>query len=403
MKKLFFTFLLCTAWLTTFAQLPFQNEYYPDNVIVTGDFIYGNQSHSVLRLYTPNNQAGKPLLVLVVGSGFTSGPNLRDLPNVQAKARSFARRGYAVIVMEYKRVDQPCYGFYSVVREAAADVHAAIQFTIANRAAWNIDPNYIFIHGISAGGIAATSAIWCSDQRFQNKFGISKGKNSLYPWVGYNIKGLALESSGVLEIDIFENADLNSSVPIVMSQGIGDPTVPYGICGNSDLCTNKPAISICGTGRMLQSITTPGNPKSGTCYQMYKYLSYFHNLESSGPNMETNLKNNVAAGFAWIIANQPCVQNSVYLYPNRIGNEEPVADEPSLEHIQFYDDQLAFHLSAESGTSQFRLFDSNGMERKQQAVNNNSLVSTKDLSAGIYIAVLESDSGTIKKKIVVQR
>jgi len=403
MKTLYITFLLlCVISMKTLAQ-PFQTEIYSDAHIVTGDIQYGNQLEKVLRLYTPNNQVSKPLLVMALGSGFyDNGVILRN--QYEAQARSFAKRGYAVIVIDYKRVTDPCNNFYYVVGEAAADVHASIQYTIANRGAWNINPNYIFIWGLSAGGIAATSAIWCSDQKFQDIFAINKNKNSLYPGVTYSIKGLGLESSGVLDINIFEYADLNHSIPIVMSQGIYDAVVPYN-GGQSSGCSNTPSNYVAGTGRLLQSITTPGNPKSGTCYMMYKYITAAHDLRFSGANMPVNLFNNVMVAFAWIIGNQPCVQQSVYLNPNRLGEEDHSSSfmETATEHIQFQNDQIAFDFSPESGVTQFRLFDLNGIERKQQAVNSRSIISTQDLNAGVYIAILETENGTIKKKIVVQR
>ncbi|MBC7488404.1 MAG: T9SS type A sorting domain-containing protein [Cytophagaceae bacterium] len=82
--------------------------------------------------------------------------------------------------------------------------------------------------------------------------------------------------------------------------------------------------------------------------------------------------------------------------------EEPAASEV-VEQIQFNNDQIAFHVPQEAEDSKFHLFDINGIECKQQAVNSSSIVHTQDLNAGIYIAIPETKSGTIKKKIVVQR
>lgn len=408
MNKLSFTLILLWATcITGFAQLPFLNEIDPAPSIVWHDFVYGNKPRNLLRLYTPNNQVSKPLFVLVLGSGFQN-PQIPLRNQYEAQARSYAKRGYAVLVIEYYRVIDPCPAFEKVVGEAAADVHAAIQYAIKYKGAWNINPNYIFIDGLSAGGIAATAAIWLGDTKFKKKFGFSKNKNSLDSTITYTIKGLALESSGVMDMSIFNDADINNSIPIMMAQGIRDKTVPY-LCDTSVLCQSpKRGAYVCGTGSILESITNTsvGNPKRNTCYMMYQYNTNKHDLSTSGPNMPVNLATNVATAFAWIIAGKPCVQNAVFLNPSRVGQDDETISkdiDSSTDQIQFNDDQISFQFSAETPTSQFRLFDLSGTERKALSVNKNFVISTSELNAGIYIGVLQTDNGVFKKKIVIQR
>ncbi len=163
MKHLILSFVFCVSFLQTFAQTMFKDTVYAESDITTFlNLPYGNthNGHSVLNFYSQISATSpsRPLIIMVPGSGFL---NVGD-PRIafDTAAMDFAQRGYAVAVLDYFRVIDVCgTPFDTLAARAAADVYAAIQGLIAYKTTLKINTNYIFIHGQSAGGIAATTAI----------------------------------------------------------------------------------------------------------------------------------------------------------------------------------------------------------------------------------------------------
>lgn len=113
-----------------------------------------------LDVYKPtgDNTQGRPVIIWIHGGGFRTG-SVRTQGYIVDYCTRFAKRGYVCMSIDYRlraAADMPEQeDEYPALQDAARDANAAISWVKANAAAYNIDPNLIFIAGGSAGGRTA--------------------------------------------------------------------------------------------------------------------------------------------------------------------------------------------------------------------------------------------------------
>ncbi len=138
---------------------------YPPYVAETATY----QKDLYLDLYLPQNDTlhKRPAIVLVFGGAFLVG--FKEQPQLVDFARYMARRGYVVAAIDYRlgfntlNSESPIRAVY----RAAQDLKAAIRYLKYNAASLQIDTNYVFAGGNSAGGITSLHAAYVNEAERQ--------------------------------------------------------------------------------------------------------------------------------------------------------------------------------------------------------------------------------------------
>lgn len=174
MKVIFTSFLcLCSFWLLaqphpSCTELRYNNLVF-DEISVTsnlkfgeGNTYAGNFQELYLDLYEPmgDTAAMRPVIVLAFGGSYIGGQR-EDLADL---CERFAKMGYVAVTIDYRLYDGPFVPLPTgtqmtdVVVKSIGDMKAAIRFLREDAATNNlyqIDPDQIFVGGISAGAITA--------------------------------------------------------------------------------------------------------------------------------------------------------------------------------------------------------------------------------------------------------
>ncbi|MDF1698296.1 MAG: alpha/beta hydrolase [Saprospiraceae bacterium] len=246
MKVYFSTFLLCLSFIYLRAQnggdIPRYFNTIFEDIEVTSNIVYteqttigGNKVSLEMDIYEPNNDPmlQRPLLVFAHGGGFVGGHRSR----VEDFCQSYAKRGFVVANISYRLLDteysMETIGTVSVM--AMHDMKSAIRFLradAANKNTYHIDPNLVFVGGISAGAIMACSVGYIDNEDRLNPFiqsllntvGGLEGvdtKNSKYP---STVQGVINFSGGLIDS---KHLDANDP-PLYSFHDEFDPVVACG-------------------------------------------------------------------------------------------------------------------------------------------------------------------------------
>jgi acetyl esterase/lipase len=110
-----------------------------------------------LDVYEPSGDQtlGRPVIIWIHGGGFRT-DSYRTQGYIVDYCNRFAKRGYVCMSIDYRlreAADMPNQASeYPALQDAARDANAAIDWVRANAAAYQVDPNLIFVAGGSAGG-----------------------------------------------------------------------------------------------------------------------------------------------------------------------------------------------------------------------------------------------------------
>lgn len=166
MKKLVLTLILAFSSALSMAQDYDPNRYrerlFPD-VLAIPDVLYGSSPQWVwpywdedlyLDVYVPDGDDNpkRPLIIFAHSGGFINGA--KDVDDMMAICDSFAQKGYVTASIAYRK------GFDPLDAESAEraayrglqDGKAAVRYFKENASLYDIDTNYIFFAGMSAGG-----------------------------------------------------------------------------------------------------------------------------------------------------------------------------------------------------------------------------------------------------------
>ncbi len=189
MKKIIYTLLLFTSFQLAAQDHPTcdGNRYRADvfeNFTETTGLKYGEGTtfggefqELFLDIYEPegDTETLRPVIILAFGGSFIGGAR----EDMALLCQAYARRGYVAATIDYRLYDGPFFPLPSaedmtdVVIKSISDMKAAIRYMREDAATANlyqIDPDNVFVGGISAGGItAAHTAVIDSTDTFTDE------------------------------------------------------------------------------------------------------------------------------------------------------------------------------------------------------------------------------------------
>ncbi len=175
MRILLSFILLCTlsilhaqTWHPTCDGSRYLEQVFED-VEVTTDVLFGNnttiggnEKELLMDVYYPagDEAASRPVVMVAFGGSFIGG----DKEQLGWMCRDYSKRGFVAVSIEYRLYDLPLFplpeteDMQNVVTKSVGDMKAAIRYLREDAAAdntFNIDPDWIFVGGVSAGAICA--------------------------------------------------------------------------------------------------------------------------------------------------------------------------------------------------------------------------------------------------------
>ena len=208
---------------------------------VNEEFIIGNEYTQTLYMdvYEPEGDTfqDRPLIFFMFGGSFIGGA--RNSADIVELCNGYASRGYVAVAIDYRLtpnliLEPTPEKAYEAVIKSIHDLKAAIRyFTMNNEESddFRIDPNRVFVGGVSAGAIASLNAVYISDesealslvsQDYLDSIGGIDGSSG-NPGYSSDVHGIVNFCGAIGHYDWIEEGD----VPIVSMHGDQDSTVPY--------------------------------------------------------------------------------------------------------------------------------------------------------------------------------
>lgn len=195
-----------------------------------------NNTDLFMDIYEPEGdlQTLRPLMLWVHPGGFLTGDKEAD--DMVALCDSFAKRGYVTASIGYRLGFNPLSSSSAerAVYRGTQDIRAAIRYLKEFAPVYDIDTNYIFLGGSSAGGFATMHVAYLD----QNEAPSSITGDLFSPDLGcldcsgntYNhtvdLKAI-VNLWGALGDSTFVDSD--ETVPALLVHGTADGTVPFGV------------------------------------------------------------------------------------------------------------------------------------------------------------------------------
>lgn len=195
-----------------------------------------NNTDLFMDIYEPigDQQEKRPLMLWVHPGGFLLGDKSAD--DMVALCDSFARRGYVTASIGYRLGFNPLSSESSerAVYRGVQDVHAAIRYMYEFHDVYNIDTNYTFVGGSSAGSVATLHLAYLD----QSEAPSSVYGNLVSPDLG-NIESTGNAYSHTVELAGIVNLwgalgdssyiEVDEVVPSLHIHGEADGVVPFGV------------------------------------------------------------------------------------------------------------------------------------------------------------------------------
>ncbi len=379
---------------------------------LSSDIVYGNNvnydgiaNELLLDLYTPQNdtETARPLVIMAHGGFFVAGD--KTGPELVPYCEDLSRMGYVVASIEYRMGIPFQFDLEAPMTEAVMrgvqDMKAAIRFfrkTVAEDGnPYGIDPEKIFIGGISAGGFISLHAAYMQDDEIpsfvdQSNLGLGGGLEGLSGNPGYSSDFVALISiSGAIGDSLWIEA---SDKPALLAHGTGDSTVPYG----SEMLQIGGALDVTevdGSHSIDQKMDAIGLEH---CFEVYWLQGHVPSATQPAYYDTTlSLMSNFLSHYVCPQYELDCNYRTV-----NIGVEElnPSALEifpnPAQEKVQI-------NLSQFVGTSKLRLFNAEGKMILEKNISGNYVLDISELTNGVYSIQCVHPKGTLVQKLIVQK
>lgn len=245
----------------------------------------GNNQDLFMDIYEPQGDVAvmRPVIVLAFGGSFIAGER-EDLDDL---CRYYAKRGFVAVTIDYRLYDGPFLPFpdsvalTDVVIKAVGDVKASVRFLREDAATANlykIDPNMIFVGGVSAGGIATAHAAYVdsTDNIAANEMTAITNNGGYEGNSSANVGLYSSEVQGVVNFSgALRDADYigANSAPLFSAHDDMDGVVPYN--GGNAAVFGIPIIYVEGSGLMAPQATSVGVANFLITIPSNGHVSYF--------------------------------------------------------------------------------------------------------------------------------
>jgi poly(3-hydroxybutyrate) depolymerase len=231
-----------------------------------------NEKQSLkMDIYLPPNAVeGKkyPMIMIMHGGGFLTGKK----EDMAGPCKQLADSGFVTVSIEYRMG----WNFLSKLAgcnyvdikslmlanyRAMQDAHAAMRFLKKNAGKYQIDTDWLFIGGSSAGAVTALNVAYVTDKYAKSNFTeayntlgeLGKATNKINN--DFKIKGIcsmwgALPDSGLVTKD--------KAIPAIFYHGTADATVPYNKGSYLPDCPNLPQLY--GSACIYRQTIAAGQP-----------------------------------------------------------------------------------------------------------------------------------------------
>ena len=172
----------------------------------------------------------RPCVMVIHGGGFTTGSKA----GLHRTCQELAKRGYVAITINYRLGWSTQTEQIEAIYRAEQDAKAALRHIVANASTYQIDLNWIFIGGGSAGSITALNTVYVSQSEWsfilpnaQTTLGdLNTSGNTLTN--AYDIKGI-FNNWGATTGQFMQP---NEMIPTISFHGELDNTVPIDSASN---------------------------------------------------------------------------------------------------------------------------------------------------------------------------
>ena len=380
--------LLCLLLLTIYPSTLLSQRYIEDifsSENTVNDIVYGNSINDLgqaqnllLDFHEPDGdlEESRPLIIWVHGGSFTSGSK-NDF-TLDVFSDYLIPKGYTTAHVSYRLSSQDVLvgnnasvdtlSLYKAVHNGVHDVRAAVRFFKLNAAEYRIDPERIYVAGISAGAIIGI------------ELGYIDRLEELYPNVNPNsVEGDSGNSSassdvaGIISLcgtSVFpEIIEGPNDPPLFMAHDNRDPIVPY----SNALATYDRAVSV-------------GTSAQGLFFESGLHCSWsipivgFFNLIDVQNQLRTFLFNGISTNNEL----EP-VPSTISTFPN------PFIDTISVKGVQ---------------EGSYSIFSMLGERIRSGSISQESspIRGLGSLSAGVYLLVIENQgrSGNVFTQKIVK-
>lgn len=388
------------------------------DIIITQDVQYGvntniNGSEKILKFdfYAPANAVDnldkRPLIIWAHGGSFTGGNE--NTGGMQHISSHFAQKGYACASINYRLIDfatdvipnlaQIDSLFLDVLVKAVGDMRAAIRFfrkDAANDNTYRIDPDQIFVGGISAGGILAIHTAYIdTDEGFSEYTGpnietaieLNGGLagNSGNPGFPTHVSGVVSLSGAVGDTILVQAGE----EPLISIHTPEDEIVPFD--RNFAQVSGFPVIRMDGSEVLHQRLDNLGIQNELLVFEEGGHVSYYGNPVEQA---ETD-----AAITQFLGTLVRCPNDVVSVSTNAITQTPP---------LRFYPNPASTALSIELNVGEtpttVLLFDSTGKQLQQFNVPGNNYINldVADLAKGVYYVQVHTGIEQFTQSFMVQ-
>ena len=342
----------------------------------SGTTIGGDFQELFMDIYEPVGDAAnqRPAVVLAFGGSYITG----DREDLDWLCEAYTQRGFVAVTIDYRLYDlsiiplPTAEEMQDVVTRSISDMKAAIRYLREDAATDNlyrIDPNLIFVGGISAGAItAAHTAVLDSTDVFSPELleliqtnGGFEGNSSDNLEYSSEVQGFVNFSGGLNDASWIDAGD----PPFVSMHDENDGTVPYG-SGNASVF-GIPIIFMDGSLVLKQVADSVGVVNElRTIENSNGHVSYF------GSNASTNSTLNFTAEFLHDIICSGVVSSI----------DHPVDDLPDVKVFPNPTTGLIQITSAEHQSFHFSLY--NALGQPLGTWENTTEIDLSGFSSGIY-------------------
>lgn len=367
-----------------------------DNLIETFDVKYGENISVTgqpvelfVDIFEPDEADvnSRPLVLLLHGGAFVTG----DKSSMHDICRDFASRGYVAATMSYRLFDGPIVplpdslALIEVVVQSVEDAFGAMRYFINDAQTedlYGINPDMIFIGGVSAGGITSIHTAYMDDnddvpdfmsQHIDPDLGLPGASNE-FTDITPVVQGVLNYSGAIYNVSWMDEND----EPIFSVHDDQDNVVPYGV-GFATPFFGIPIVSLQGSEAVHAKAEELGmSSELITIENSLGHVTYFNNLSSAIAIEVLDNSSIFLEGIACadVSSSESLSQAGMHIY---------AAPNPSSSEMQIV-------IPREFMGGQLEVFDVSGQVKYAQSVQGlNMSLRASDIGQGLFVVRLSAD------------